>query len=55
MKDSRRKFFKTGVALIGGTVLGARYLSAMPIHFGKEVVNVGVKSSAYNTRFKTKV
>ncbi|HCX24827.1 MAG: dehydrogenase [Flammeovirgaceae bacterium] len=42
MKDSRRKFFKTGVALIGGTVLGARYLSAMPIHFGKEVVNVGV-------------
>ena len=42
MGDSRRKFFKTGATLIGGAVLGARYLNAMPIHFGKELVNVGV-------------
>ncbi len=42
MRDSRRKFFKTGAALIGGSVLGVRYLNAMPIHFGKEIVNVGV-------------
>ncbi len=42
MKDSRRGFLKAGLTVFSGSILGARYLNALPVRFGAEKVNVGV-------------